>query len=165
MDVNEKLKQIKLQKSLVIMGFPGSGKTHFFKNSLISPLRVVDCDMVIDPKDKKGEDYVEFTKTAMENGVDVILLISHPWIREALEEAGIMYVLAYPSMDQKKSYLERYRERKSSDEFINRVSDKWEKWVQSCVDDEYPIRIAFPDDSWTMTDVVQTITESLVSIK
>lgn len=165
MEISEKLNMIKNQGSLVVMGFPGSGKTHFFKEALVSNLRVVDCDMVMDPKDKQGSDYVKLTLDAMKNGVDVMLLISHPWIRKALEEANIMYVLSYPNHGDKNEYMRRYRERGSSDEFITRLDENWDKWIDSCVEETFPIRIASPGPDWTITDTVKEMVSAIDLIK
>lgn len=61
---------------------------------------------------------------------EFIFVSSHEEVRKALVKNCIFFYLMYPNITEKEMYIQRYKERGSSDEFINLISENWEKWIK-----------------------------------
>jgi len=125
----------------VIAAFPGTGKTHFFKNN---PNRSIDSDSSEFSwiKDKSGantklrnpEFPANYIKHIRENigKVEFIFVSSHDVVRDALVQSGIEFTLVYPNVLLKNEYLKRFQERKSPQGFIDLLHKNWEQWTFEC---------------------------------
>lgn len=137
----------------VICGFPGVGKTTF-KNQTKN-LIVQDSDSSNFPKDQFPQNYIQHIQAALANeDIDYILVSSHDNVRAALAEAEIPYVLVYPNKECKSEYLERYRNRGSSEAFIKLLSDNWDSWVAGCSNDIHAIKKIGLTPGQTLSDIV-----------
>lgn len=120
----------------VISAFPGTGKSYYVsmgEGSDYMPSGFAsDSDSSKFDKSDFPRNYIEHIKDKINEGYARIFVSSHKDVREALIENGINYTLVYPSLDQKEDYIERYKQRGSSESFINLISDNWENWINEC---------------------------------
>lgn len=130
--------------TLVISGFPGVGKSHFFRDN--PNLVVLDSDSSLFSWVRNGVRHPEFPQNYIEHikanlgKVRVILVSSHKVVRDALRENGIKYVLVYPDKSLKEEYLRRYRARGSDEVFLQMIADKWDGFIDDIIAEEYPTK-------------------------
>lgn len=119
--------------SLIISGFPGVGKTTFCKNN--TRWKVADlASSKFDKKDFPGN-YIEYIKKLIEEKYDVIMVSSHLEVRRALRDNELKYIIVHPDDGDKEIYLERYRQRGSSDDFVELMDSSWKVFIDSIYDD------------------------------
>lgn len=141
---------------LVVSATPGTGKSTITKNAEQyglnhchvhyndhtreyeltvpnSPLvPVFDSDSSTFDKSEFPGNYIKHIKEVLSKFPDVVIFVSsHDNVREAMAEAGIKYVLAYPERELKGDYLERYKERGSPEKFITLMDEKWNDFIDS----------------------------------
>ena len=124
-------------RALIISAFPGTGKTHFFKNTKLNCLDSDSSDYSwvkdLDGKNTKERNpkfpvnYIEHIKENI-GKVDIILVSSHLEVRNAIADAGIKFYFFYPAHEDKDKYIERFRKRGSPQSFIDLVESKWNGW-------------------------------------
>lgn len=112
--------------------FPGTGKTHFFKNS---PLEVLDSDSSKFDKSDFPLNYVEHIKENI-GKVDIMLVSSHKEVRQAMQILDIPYELVYPHKLLKAEYKNRYVERGSPNGFLVTMGLLWDDFIKTCWEDE-----------------------------
>lgn len=137
--------------SFVISAFPGCGKTYFYnKYKDTNPnIRISDSDSsqfswVLDENGKSTgvrnpefpSNYIKHIKDLIREGVKLIFVSTHKDVRDALEEAGIKYVLVYPNRDVKDVFIGYYKQRNSPDKFIELMENKWDDFIDGCSDAE-----------------------------
>lgn len=126
-------------KTRIISAFPGCGKTHFHKNN--KKYKTLDSDFSNFSwvKDKNGnntkvrnpnfpKNYIEHIKNNI-GKYDFIFVSSHKEVRDALLEECIFFYLLYPQYYNKEKYLKRYRERGSTEGFIQLINNNWDSWI------------------------------------
>lgn len=145
-----------IKETMVIAAFPGTGKSFCVKNESDKFNGILDSDSSNFSwvKDSNGNNTTErnpdfpnnYIKHIKENigKVEVIFVSSHKEVREALEREGIEYVLVYPNVFQKDDYINRYKNRGSSDKFVRLLEANWDEWINECRTEEYPVRIELP---------------------
>ena len=118
--------------SRVISAFPGTGKSHFYKNS---DKKVLDSDSSKFSWIENGvrnpdfpTNYIEHIKKNI-GTADYILVSSHKEVRDALVEAGIFFTLIFPTESLKEEYVQRYKNRGSDQKFIELVEANWKQWI------------------------------------
>lgn len=114
--------------TLIVSAFPGCGKTYFYNQMKDSGLNVIDSDSSTFDKADFPDNYIEH----IENNIgkqDIILVSSHKEVRDAMNEVGIEFVLAFPHINLKTQYIERYKERGSNEAFIKLIDDNWFEWI------------------------------------
>ena len=115
--------------TIVIAGFPGIGKSYFKENHL--ELKVVDSDSSSFSKDPWFPlNYMNHLKTQLKSA-DVVLISTHKVVRQALEFHKIEHIIVVPeaSAVEREHYLQRYRDRGSSEQFISLINDNWYDWL------------------------------------
>lgn len=118
----------------IISGFPGVGKSHLGKR-LDNEVKVLD----LESSDFKGENRWEDYKSEIKNQigkVDVLFVSSHKETRKILSELGLNFYLVYPDRSLKDEYLRRYRERGSSQEFIDMMDKNFDLFIDSIENEE-----------------------------
>jgi hypothetical protein len=121
----------------IFSGFPGVGKSYYF--FVNDGLTKADSDSSMFSKLPNGDlnpnfisDYIKHIKSLI--GTKGILLVSsHNLVRDAMVEAGIEFTLVYPDRSLRDEYLDRFRERSSSDSFIGLVDSEWDSFIDSCI--------------------------------
>ena len=104
--------------TLIVSGFPGTGKSHFFNSTTRF---VLDSDSSTFDKSDFPRNYIEHIKSKI-GQADIIFVSSHKDVRDALVAEGMDFILAYPSIDLKDEYIQRYKDRGSNEGFINLIS-------------------------------------------
>lgn len=114
----------------VISGFPGIGKSNLFNQN---PEKISDSDSSKFSKDNFPENYLSHIKEVIKTH-DVVLVSSHEDVRNALVDSGIHFILVYPALALKQEYLERYKSRGSTPQFIEMMDRNWIKFIKQCKD-------------------------------
>lgn len=135
-------------KTIIISAFPGTGKTYFYEKYKNSDIKVLDSDSSNFSwiKDKNGnnttkrnpdfpQNYINHIKENI-GKADIIFVSSHDIVRQSLYDNGIKYIVAYPDNDCKDEYLERYRNRGNTEEFINMMNKNWDKFINGMKNDK-----------------------------
>lgn len=141
-----------------IAAFPGTGKSTVWNDaraiglyalrtdgtcmvrSFPSPRQTVVYDSDSSTFDKAGfpDNYIAHMKDVIARHNDrpfLFLGSSHDSVREGMQVNGIKYVLVYPDRSLKDEYIARYKQRSSSEFFINFMADNWDKFIDSCEND------------------------------
>jgi len=119
-------------KTTVISAFPGTGKTHFYNNEKFT---VLDSDsskfswLNGERNPDFPQNYIQHIKGRL-GRVQIILVSSHKEVREELSKAGIKFWLLYPELSLKSEYIDRYKKRGDTLEFIDMMSNNWDKFIQ-----------------------------------
>lgn len=107
-------------KGKIICGFAGIGKSTLARN----------CSGVVDlestPFEKDWARYAMVARHMAENGYTV-LLSCHKEIREELYNG---YYLAIPRNLDKADYIKRYRDRGNNEEFIKKIEENWDSYLE-----------------------------------
>lgn len=124
--------------SIIISAFPSIGKSTFYKENRIS---YSDSDSSKFNKKNFPKNYVEHIKSLI-GKKQLILVSSHIEVRDALVKEGIKFIYVIPSLDRKEEFLNNYRERGNTKEFIDNVNTNWERWLQiSVYNNDYPVYV------------------------
>lgn len=138
-----------MKNTLIISAFPGTGKTYFFnKYNGVNSLIILDSDSSNFSwiKDENGNNtttrnpdfpnnYINHIKENI-GRADIIFVSSHDVVRQALSDNDIKYIVVYPDNDCKDEYLERYRNRGNTEEFINMMDKNWDKFIDGMKNDK-----------------------------
>ena len=160
--VNEIIKAFKArlmdeERPIIISGYPGVGKSYLTKYIQIMTsiggvpgLQISDSDSshyswTTDENGNKirnpefPKNYIQHIKDLMKTS-QIIFVSTHKQVRDAMDEAGIDYYIVYPGKDFPKSeYMERLRERGSSEDFIKVQDENWDKWIDDLDNDQVHI--------------------------
>ena len=79
--------------------------------------------------------YLEAIKEA-NSKYKVVLISQHEVIRKCLDAVKLDYIIAYPDIQLKDEYIERYRHRGNNENFINLISREWNNWISALNDIE-----------------------------
>lgn len=142
-----------MKETTIISGFPGVGKTQFFKNQEGHDKTCLDSDSSNFSwvKDENGNNtternpnfpnnYIEYIKNNI-GKVDIIFVSSHEVVRKALEEANMKYILVYPKLNAKEEYIRRYKERGNSETFISFIGGNWENFINDMKNETFPFKV------------------------
>lgn len=123
-------------RTRIISAFPGTGKTFYHE---AYPETTLDSDSSAFSWTKiSGEkvrnlrfpnNYIQHIKENI-GKYEIIFVSSHREVREALLQNCLFFYLLYPNRNEKEMYLQRYKERGSSCEFIELISDNWDNWLK-----------------------------------
>ena len=134
-------------RTMIISAFPGTGKTEFFKKN---KGRVLDSDssefswIEKDGEKVRNPDFpINYLEHIVNNVgfYDYILVSSHKEVRDLLLNNCIFFHLIFPPASKKEEYIERYRQRGSSESFIELLSNNFEDWVNKCSHHSYGCNI------------------------
>lgn len=131
----------------IISGFPGIGKTHFYK----TVPGVLDSDSSYFSWSTNSEgvksrnphfpkNYLEYIKFHL-GKMEYILVSSHKVVRDMLREENVKYTLVYPHIDAKSRYIQRYINRGSPKEFVDMMENNFEKFVAECENETFPDKV------------------------
>jgi hypothetical protein len=125
---------------VIISGFPGVGKTYLCQHR--KDLKISDSDSSSFSWDESSgkkvrhpdwpDNYVKHIKSLVDaKDHDLILVSSHLEVREALSEAGLKFVLVYPSMAIKEEYIQRYVDRGNNESFVGLLEKNYDDWIDA----------------------------------
>lgn len=118
----------------IISGFPGVGKSHLGKRS-DNEVKVLDLESSNFKGENRWEDYKKEIKNQV-GKVDVLFVSSHKETRKILSELGLNFYLVYPDRSLKDEYMRRYRERGSSESFIDMMDKNFDLFIDSIENEE-----------------------------
>lgn len=126
---------------MIICGFPGIGKSHFFHKCKDFNITVHDSDSAYFDKSEFPQNYIKHLKelTKEQSKSDkpfYILSSSHKEVREALIENNLEFKVVVPDISLKSEYLNRYKERGSSKGFQKLINDNFETWITEIINDK-----------------------------
>lgn len=117
------------QNGMLVAAFPGTGKTHFFNRCYTGI--VLDSDSSLFHKDDFPENYIKHIKACRDTAT-IMLLSSHKVVRDALVRESLDFTLVYPKECLKEEYLQRYKKRGSTEQFISMINNNWSNWLFDC---------------------------------
>jgi hypothetical protein len=119
-------------KKLLITAFPGTDKTSYCNRDAdyIPQGFATDSDSSTFDKSNFPQNYIEHIKEKISEGYARIFISSHKEVRDALVENNLEFTLVYPKRELKEEYLKRYKERGSSESFINLLNNNWDNWIE-----------------------------------
>ena len=114
---------------MIISGFPGTGKStvmNIFKG-------VVDLEST--PFKKNWQIYADVAEHMHKQGYTV-MVSSHKEMRDELLSRGVDFISVIPKKENKDLYIERYRERGNTEEFIKLLDENFNYWIDEILEDE-----------------------------
>jgi broad-specificity NMP kinase len=124
-------------KTIIISGFPGTGKSYITKHS--DKFKCHDSDSsefhfiegldgyTVNPA--WPHNYINHINDLVQTEeYDFIFISSHLEIRQALTKRDIPYILVMPKPIAKQAFIKRYEQRGSSKQFIDKINDNWDEW-------------------------------------
>lgn len=125
-------------RTRIISAFPGTGKTTFYEKYKDITL---DSDssnfswVTQEGKKIRNPDFPQNYINHIKDNIGkyrFILVSSHKEVRDALIDNCLFFYLAYPALEHKNDYLKRYKERGSSEAFIQLLENNWDAWIYAC---------------------------------
>lgn len=120
-------------ETVVISGFPGTGKSYFVDNGKGSGYMpdkfAIDSDSSTFDKAHFPDNYIQHIKDSI-GKVKIVFVSSHKEVREALVSNDIPFTLVYPNKQLKIEYIKRYIQRGSPDGFIDLLYGNWNQWIE-----------------------------------
>lgn len=159
-------KPIPFQRTLVLAGYPGVGKSTFFqanRGKLISDSDSSLFSWINTPEGKERnpdfpKNYIEHIQRCIEGNFDVIFVSTHNDVLHALVDAGIHFQIVYPERDLKDEYIKRYTERGSDAQFVELMDKMWDKFHDDIESFTKAPAIKLTSPSSTMETVVRFLT-------
>ncbi|GLI90450.1 hypothetical protein [Bacillus subtilis] len=150
----------KLNKTTVISGFPGVGKSYFTKQLANRGDKIVlDSDSSefswLEPGVRHPDfptNYIEHIKANLQTA-DIIFVSSHKVVRDALRVAGVDYTLVYPHKSLKDEYKRRYEARGSDTKFIQMIDKNWDSFIDEIESELFP-RLVKLYEGETLADLI-----------
>ena len=93
--------------------------------------------------DKKHfpQNYIEHIKNRRQYK-QLVFVSSHIEVRNAMVKEKIPFIYVIPSIDRKEEFLNNYKQRGNTKQFIENVEINWERWLQiSVYNNEYPVYV------------------------
>lgn len=126
--------------SLVLSVFPVLGKSTYSKEHEDS----VDLESSLYSRKQDNSfneefpgNYINLLKWHLvNNNWKYVFVSSHKVVRDAMKNDGIKFYIIYPSLDRKDEILNLARERGNTEEFINKLSECWEAWINEVSQEE-----------------------------
>lgn len=165
---------LKNKRTRIISGFPGVGKTDFFKKNPDTVLDLDSADYGWDEDDKgrpRNPEFPEnYLKVIKENigKYDYILVSTHEATRQALKDNCIFFYLLVPhagGTGVKEEYMRRYKERGSPQSFIDLVSTNWTTWLRGCRMGKTGCQFISHSKSWFLSDMIKSIKDTEEAIE
>jgi peptide subunit release factor 1 (eRF1) len=155
------------KNTIICAGFTGVGKTHLIKSnpnlscmesesSNFTDNRGTNMRLISEEKSEWPLNYLKHIKNNI-GKYDIIFVSTHKELREALEENNLDYILIYPSIELKEEYLERYKNRHSSDDYVKLINKNWDTWVNQ-LNNENCKKIMLNSNEY-LSDVIDKIFE------
>lgn len=130
----------------VICGFPGIGKSKLNEQNL----SFVDMDF---PALKNETDaYIARIREALKIPGVTVLLPSWLMVRQALHDAGIPYVMFYPSRDLRADYHKRFSDRGDQPSKVDHIFKNWNAYITSCLNDPTPHKVEMRQSQARLSD-------------
>lgn len=168
-----------MSKARVVSAFPGTGKSHLFrdpKNLIILDSDSSQYSWAYDDEGNKSrnpdfpDNYITHIKDAVEEA-DLILVSTHKEVRDALVANGIHFDLVFPDVSLKDEYIQRYKDRGSDEGFIKMMENNFEKFIGELRGQDGCTKLVLDEPSIFLSDLGYTkelghfiVTNSLKSV-
>lgn len=126
------VKTVNKVKPHIISAFPGTGKTRYCELS--------ESALDLDSSGYSKQDYIPAIISNMNSG-KTLLVSTHENVRSQLLDQGIPFLLVYPEIELKSEYLDRYRQRGSSPQFMDLMNHNWKDFILSCINQSECVHI------------------------
>ncbi len=114
-------------KTIIISGFPGVGKSTLVKNN--KQYRILDLDS---NNYEDFYDYIEDAKKAYHSKLyDFILVSTHEDVRILLKESDLDYLCIVPDRNSKLDYIKNYINRGDNEIFVQRIMESWHQYLDT----------------------------------
>lgn len=135
---NEIILKPTIGNTMLVSAFPGTGKSHYVNNDAkyLPDNFSTDSDSSTFDKEEFPENYIEHIKNKIEQGYSRVFISSHKEVRDALVKHNLPFVLVYPKKELKQEYLDRYKKRNSTPEFISLLRNNWDDWMNDLREQE-----------------------------
>jgi len=130
----------------IIVAYPGVGKSKLTENNM----SFIDLDRP-DLKFNMAE-YMRLIDQSLAIPGTTVLLPSWDVLREQLRNAGLPYVLFWPSRDLKFDYNKRYVNRGSPKGLVDVLWWKWDEFHDSCEQDPTPYKVEMKQSQAYLSD-------------
>ena len=135
------------QRARVICAFPGLGKSTFTKkHNGKNGLVILDSDSSdfswvwnLNHTRKSNvrnldfpNNYIQHIKDNL-NSADIIFVSTHKEVVDALLKTDIEFEIVLPSPTRKEELLKLYKDRGSDNEFINKMDENWNRWLNEYI--------------------------------
>jgi hypothetical protein len=148
-------------KTKLISAFPGTGKSHYYRSKLASP--ILDSDSsdfswIIDSQYNKvrnpqfPNNYIKHIKENLGKS-EIIFISSHKEVRDKLVEENLDFYLVYPERGNKQEYIDRYIQRGSPQSFIDLLEKEWDNWITELEEQENCTHIQLKPNEY-ITDIL-----------
>lgn len=125
---------------LIIMGFPGVGKTYCKERFKCSEFKVLDSDSSLFPKGDFPNNYFNYLVSVYKH-YDLILTSTHKSVREGIKKTELMnnckIFTCYPSMEIKAEWIDRLYRRGNNDDFCSLISSNYDSWISDIEKDQF----------------------------
>lgn len=118
--------------TIICASFCGTGKTHLCSSSQ----RYIEFECWEYQNDDFPINYVSDIKSQI-GRVNYIFISTNPVILKELYKSGIDIILVYPKFELKEEYIKRYKDRGSSDDFIEMLNRNWHDWITELHEQTY----------------------------
>ena len=150
-----------MKETKVVAGFPGTGKSYMFRNNTKN-LVLLDSDSSKFSWLSKGvrnsifpQNYMEHIKENL-GKADIIFVSTHDIVIKGLQENGIPFILVYPNIELKETYLHNYEQRGNDSKFIEFIGNNWENFITNMMQTECQQRIELKEGQY-IKDIVDQI--------
>lgn len=151
----------------VISAFPGTGKSYFVsiarQKTNVADLDSGDYTLGYDSDGKvRNPDFPNNYLLAIKEHigkVDLLFVGCQPEVIAVLRKASIPFTLVYPERGLKAQYVNRFRERKNQQPFIDLLSKNWELFLDFLEDQKDCERIVLGSGQY-ISDVVARLDRS-----
>ena len=152
--------------TIIISGFPGVGKTEFFKSQqILKEYKVLDSDssnfswLKFDGKKIRNPDFPQnYINHIKENlgEYHYILVSSHGKVRDALYNNELPFVLVYPldNIKTRYNYLQRYKKRGNDKAFIEFIKNGWFDFIEEMREQKGCIHVQFKMTTENLSDYI-----------
>lgn len=118
--------------TIIFAGFPGIGKTYFksISNKVVCDLDSSNFSRINDKRNPLfPKNYIDSILDKI-GKCDYLLISIHSEMRYELDKLNINYIIVIPDRNDKKEYIDRIKRRnENNDNFIERVNNLWDKWI------------------------------------
>ena len=122
--------------NIIISAFPGLGKSTLYEENKIN---YSDSDSSKFDKKHFPSNYIKHIKKMIKEK-HLVFVSSHIEVRNMLVEEGLPFIYVIPTLDRKQEFLENYKQRGNTKEFIENVDSNWERWLMiSAYNISYPV--------------------------
>lgn len=122
--------------SIIISAFPSMGKTTLYNENKIN---YSDSDSSQFDKKRFPKNYIKHIKKVRKEK-QLIFVSSHIDVRTELVKEKIPFIYVIPTMNRKIEFLENYKNRGNTKEFIANVEMNWDRWLMlSAYNKAYPV--------------------------